>query len=154
MESVTYVCYNADELAAQSKDILTEIQNMKTALLKVAENDTNAGTLEEIKALLGMTEDASASAVSQTVKSADSAPKTATPTTDTKTEGNTVTEPSASAETHTNANANGAPNTVTVQPGDTLQAIAEKTGTNPRHLIDMNMLMEPVVLRPGQSLKF
>lgn len=147
MESVTYVCYNADELAAQSKDILTEIQNMKTALLKVAENDTNAGTLEEIKALLGMTEDASASAVSQTVKSADSAPKTATPATDTKPEENTVTEPSKASEPTV-------PNTVTVQPGDTLQTIAEKTGTNPRHLIDMNMLMEPVVLRPGQSLKF
>ena len=142
MESVTYVCYSKEDLAAQSKTFLTEIQNVKAALLKVAGNDTNAGTLEEIKALLGMTEDTSTSAIPQTVKPADSAPQTATPTTDTKEPENTVTEPSKE------------PNTVTVQPGDTLQTIAEKTGTNPRHLIDMNMLMEPVVLHPGQSLKF
>lgn len=144
MESVTYVCYTAEDLQAQSQTILTEIQNMKTALLKVAENDTNAGTLEEIKALLGMTED-STPEPSATADSADSAPQTATPTTDTKEPENTVSEPSTSESK---------PNTVTVQPGDTLQTIAEKTGATPRHLIDMNMLMEPVVLRPGQTLKY
>lgn len=143
MESVTYVCYTAEDLQAQSQTILTEIQNMKTALLKVAENDTNAGTLEEIKALLGMnTEDASPTIPSEP---ADSAPQTATPTTDTKEPENTVSEPSTSESK---------PNTVTVQPGDTLQTIAEKTGATPRHLIEANMLMEPVVLRPGQSLKY
>lgn len=145
MESVTYVCYNQDDLIAQSKTFLTEIQNMKAALLKVAENDTNAGTLEEIKALLGMTDDTA----SEPAKPADSAPKTATTATDTKPEENTVTEPSTTSE-----DVKSEPNMVTVQPGDTLQTIAEKTGTNPRHLIEANMLMEPVVLRPGQSLKF
>lgn len=142
MESVTYVCYSKEDLAAQSQTLLTEIQNMKAALLKVAENGTNAGTLEEIKALLGMTEDTSATT---SAESASDGTKTATPATDTKTEENTVTEPNTSESK---------PNTVTVQPGDTLQTIAEKTGTNPRHLIDMNMLMEPVVLRPGQNLKY
>ena len=141
MESVTYVCYNQDDLIAQSQTFLTEIQNMKAALLKVAENDTNAGTLEEIKALLGMTEDSTP----EPTKPADSASETTAPTTDTKEPENTVTEPSTTESK---------PNTVTVQPGDTLQTIAEKTGTNPRHLIDLNVLMEPVVLRPGQSLKF
>ena len=147
MESVTYVCYNADDLAAQSKDILTEIQNMKTALLKVAENDTNAGTLEEIKALLGMTDD-TASEPSATADSADSAPTTTITSTDTKTDEN------ADSEANTTESEPTESHTVTVQPGDTLQTLAEKTGATPRHLIDVNMLMEPVVLRPGQSLKY
>lgn len=142
MESVTYVCYNQDDLIAQSKTFLTEIRNMKTALLKVAENDTNAGTLEEIKALLGMTADSDTDTTVNMSKPASEGTKTSTPTTDTKSDSQAATEPSKE------------PNTVTVQPGDTLQTIAEKTGTNPRHLIDMNMLMEPVVLRPGQTLKF
>lgn len=145
MESTTYVCYNQDDLAAQSQTLLTEIRNMKTALLKVAENDTNAGTLEEIKALLGMTADTA----SQTVKPASVEPQAAVSATDTKPEENTVTEPNTTSE-----DVKPEPHTVTVQPGDTLQTIAEKTGTNPRHLIDMNMLMEPVVLRPGQTLKY
>ena len=149
MESVTYVCYNQDDLIAQSKTFLTEIQNMKAALLKVAENDTNAGTLEEIKALLGMTADSDTDTVANMPKPASDGTKTSTPTTDTKSEENTVTEPSTTSE-----DVKPEPHTVTVQPGDTLQTIAEKTGTNPRHLIDMNMLMEPVVLRPGQALKF
>ena len=142
MESVTYVCYNQDDLITQSKTFLTEIQSMKTALLKVAENDTNAGTLEEIKALLGMTEDSDTDTVTTAPKPADSAPKTTDPATDTKSDATLVSEPST--ESHT----------VTVQPGDTLQTLAEKTGATPRHLIDMNMLMEPVVLRPGQNLKY
>ena len=145
MESVTYVCYSKEDLAAQAKVYTDELQNVKEALLKVAENDTNAGTLEEIKALLGMTEDT----VANMPKPASDDTKTSTPTTDTKTGGNTVTEPSTASE-----DVKPEPHTVTVQPGDTLQTIAEKTGTNPRHLIDMNMLMEPVVLRPGQALKF
>ena len=143
MESVTYVCYNQDDLIAQSKTFLTEIQNVKAALLKVAGNDTNAGTLEEIKALLGMTEPTGTT--SETSSVASDEPKTEGTATDTKPEENSVTEPNTSESQ---------PHTVTVQPGDTLQTIAEKTGTNPRHLIDMNMLMEPVVLHPGQSLKF
>lgn len=146
MESVTYVCYSKEDLAAQEKTHTDELQSIKEALLKVAENDVNAGTLEEIKALLGMTEESSQD-MPTTASKADSASETATPATDTKSTENTVTEPSKASEPTV-------PNTVTVQPGDTLQTIAEKTGTNPRHLIDMNMLMEPVVLRPGQALKF
>lgn len=141
MESVTYVCYNQDDLIAQSKTFLTEIQNMKTALLKVAENDTNAGTLEEIKALLGMTEDSTP----EPTEPATEGTNTTDPATDTKSDSQAATEPSTTESK---------PNTVTVQPGDTLQTIAEKTGTNPRHLIEANMLMEPVVLRPGQTLKY
>lgn len=151
MESVTYVCYNQDDLAAQMKTYMDEIQSMKTALLKVAENDVNAGTLEEIKALLGMsTEDttsAPSNADASATEPASTPSKSTDSTTDTKTAENTVTEPSKGAEPTT-------PNTVTVQPGDTLQTIAEKTGATPRHLIDMNMLMEPVVLTPGQNLKY
>lgn len=149
MESVTYVCYSKEDLAAQAKPFLNEIQNMKEALLKIAENDTNAGTLEEIKALLGMTAEDTDSAPSQGTEPVSEGANTSTPATDTKTEENTVTEPSTASEEPSTE-----PNTVTVQPGDTLQTIAEKTGATPRHLIDMNMLMEPVVLRPGQSLKF
>ncbi|MBQ5557631.1 MAG: hypothetical protein IIT36_03465, partial [Aeriscardovia sp.] len=92
MESVTYVCYSKEDLAAQAQTFLTEIQNMKAALLKVAENDTNAGTLEEIKALLGMTADSDTDTVANMPKPASDGTKTSTPTTDTKTEENTVTE--------------------------------------------------------------
>lgn len=144
MESITYVCYSKEDLAAQSQTFLTEIQNMKTALLKVAENDTNAGTLEEIKALLGMTDDTA----SEPAKPADSAPTTTITSTDTKTDEN------ADSEANTTESEPTESHTVTVQPGDTLQTLAEKTGATPRHLIDVNMLMEPVVLRPGQTLKF
>ena len=144
MESITYVCYSKEDLAAQSQTFLTEIQNMKAALLKVAENDTNAGTLEEIKALLGMTDDTA----SEPAKPADSAPTTTITSTDTKTDEN------ADSEANTTESEPTESHTVTVQPGDTLQTLAEKTGATPRHLIDVNMLMEPVVLRPGQSLKY
>ena len=144
MESVTYVCYSKEDLAAQSQTFLTEIQNMKTALLKVAENDTNAGTLEEIKALLGMTDDTA----SEPAKPADSAPTTTITSTDTKTDEN------ADSEANTTESEPTESHTVTVQPGDTLQTLAEKTGATPRHLIDVNMLMEPVVLRPGQTLNY
>lgn len=144
MESITYVCYSKEDLAAQSQTFLTEIQNMKAALLKVAENDTNAGTLEEIKALLGMTDDTA----SEPAKPADSAPTTTITSTDTKTDEN------ADSEANTTESEPTESHTVTVQPGDTLQTLAEKTGATPRHLIDLNMLMEPVVLRPGQSLKY
>ena len=140
MESVTYNCYSAEDLAAQVKPILDAIHNQNTAMVKlaekVAENDADAGVLEEIKALLGMS--------SNVEKSASDAPKTVEPSADTKTDDNTVTEPSSAPE----------PGTVTVQAGDTLQTLAEKTGATPQHLIDMNMLMEPVVLRPGQTLKY
>lgn len=147
MESVTYVCYSKEDLEAQSKTFLTEIQNMKAALQKVAENNVDANTLAEIKALLGMTE--STGTTSETSSVASDEPKTEDTATDTKSTENTATELSTASE-----DVKPEPHTVTVQPGDTLQTIAEKTGTNPRHLIDMNMLMEPVVLRPGQSLKF
>ena len=142
MESVTYVCYSKDDLAAQAKTLLTALQNVQAALLKVAENDTNAGTLEEIKALLGMNTEASSQAAS-------TPSNTEASSTDTKSEENTVTEPSTTSE-----DVKPEPHTVTVQPGDTLQTIAEKTGATPRHLIDINMLMEPVVLRPGQTLNY
>lgn len=149
MKPVTYVCYNQDDLIAQSKTVLTEIQNMKTALLKVAENDTNAGTLEEIKALLGMNTEDTISAPSQPKETTTEGANTEASSTDTKPEENTVTEPSTTSE-----DVKPEPHTVTVQPGDTLQTIAEKTGATPRHLIDINMLMEPVVLRPGQTLNY
>ena len=151
MESVTYVCYSKDDLAAQAKTYMDEIQSMKQALLKVAENDMNAGTLEEIKALLGMNTEEPSQEPSQSPVDAPEPASTPSTTsdssTDTKTEDKTVTEPSTASEPTE-------PHTVTVQPGDTLQTLAEKTGATPRHLIDLNMLMEPVVLRPGQSLKY
>lgn len=150
MESVTYVCYSKDDLAAQAKTYMDEIQSMKQALLKVAENDTNAGTLEEIKALLGMSAEDTDSAPSQGTEPASTPSTTSDSSTDTEPEENTVTEPSQGAEPTTATESH----TVTVQPGDTLQTLAEKTGATPRHLIDLNMLMEPVVLRPGQNLKY
>jgi LysM repeat protein len=100
--------------------------------------------LEEIKALLGMTAEDTASAPSQSKETTTEGANTEDSTADTKSEEKDATEPSASAEAHS----------VTVQPGDTLQTLAEKTGATPRHLIDMNMLMEPVVLRPGQTLNY
>lgn len=151
MESITYVCYNRDDLATQLKTYSNEVQNMKAALLKVAENDVNAGTLEEIKALLGMDANVDASApTSASAPSSDAKEPVSEPSatensaTDTKEPETTVSAPSVASE----------PGTVTVQPGDTLQTLAEKTGATPRHLIEANMLMEPVVLRPGQSLKY
>lgn len=153
MESITYVCYNQDDLAAQMKTYMTEIQNMKTALVKVAENDTNAGTLEEIKALLGMSADANADGASATAtepsKPATEGANTEDSSTDTKSGEKDATEPSTASEEPSTES-----HTVTVQAGDTLQTLAEKTGATPRHLIDLNMLMEPVVLRPGQTLKY
>ena len=156
MESVTYVCYNQDDLIAQSKTFLTEIQNMKTALLKVAENDTNAGTLEEIKALLGMNTEEPSQEPSSTPSDADDASTTVSKTSEPATEGTNTTDPAT--DTKSDATLVSEPSTesrtVTVQAGDTLQTLAEKTGATPRHLIEANMLMEPVVLRPGQTLKY
>ena len=161
MESTTYVCYNQDDLAAQMKTYMDDVQNMKAALLKVAENDVNAGTLEEIKALLGMDANAdasgestasaptSASAPSSDAKEPVSEPSaTEDSATDTKEPETTISAPSTTESKPTE------PNTVIVQAGDTLQTLAEKTGATPRHLIEANMLMEPVVLRPGQTLKY
>ena len=148
MESVTYVCYSKDDLAAQVKTLLTEIRNVKQALLKVAENDTNAGTLEEIKALLGMNTEEPSTTAPQATEPASEPSTTSDSDTDIKSEEKDATEPSDAPTTATESH------TVTVQPGDTLQTLAEKTGTNPRHLIDLNMLMEPVVLRPGQTLNY
>lgn len=152
MESITYVCYSKDDLAAQAKTFSTEMQNMKAALLKVAENDVNAGTLEEIKALLGMSAEGTTSAPSQatdTKETTSEGANTSDTSTDTKATDKTGSEPNTTSEEPSTES-----RTVTVQPGDTLQTLAEKTGATPRHLIDINMLMEPVVLRPGQSLKY
>lgn len=155
MESITYVCYNQDDLAAQMKTYMTEIQNMKAALVKVAENDVDAGVLEEVKALLGMSESTTAApstsdaAAPETKETTTEPSATADSSTDTKSEDTTDSEPST-----TSTEPSTEPHTVTVQPGDTLQTLAEKTGATPRHLIDLNMLMEPVVLRPGQALKY
>lgn len=146
MESVTYNCYTAEDLAAQSQTFLTAIQNLQTALLKVAENDVNAGTLEEIKALLGVNADATTAP--KTSEPATEGMKPETPSTDTKDAPQAVSEPMTKPDT------DAEPHTVTVQPGDTLQTLAEKTGATPRHLIEANMLMEPVVLHPGQTLKY
>lgn len=152
MESITYVCYSKDDLAAQAETFSTEIQNMKAALLKVAENDVNAGTLEEIKALLGMSAEGTTSAPSQatdTKETTSEGANTSDTSTDTKATNKTGSEPNTTSEEPSTES-----RTVTVQPGDTLQTLAEKTGATPRHLIDINMLMEPVVLRPGQTLKY
>ena len=161
MESTTYNCYTAEDLAAQSKTMMTALANIQAALLKVAENDVDAGVLEEIKALLGMDANAdasgeatasaptSASAPSSDAKEPVSEPSaTVDSATDTKEPETTVSAPSTTESKPTE------PNTVTVQAGDTLQTLAEKTGATPRHLIEANMLMEPVVLRPGQTLKY
>lgn len=155
MESTTYVCYNQDDLAAQLKTYMGEVQSMKAALLKVAENDVDAGVLEEIKALLGMSESTTAApstsdaSTPETKETTTEPSTTADSATGTDTAPKAVTEPSVASE-----DTKPEPGTVTVQAGDTLQTLAEKTGATPRHLIEANMLMEPVVLRPGQTLKY